>query len=117
MKLLANENIPIASVTYLKSAGFDIIAVGDENFGITDKEVMELAIKENRTIITYDSDYGELIFKYGYKPEAGVIYIRILPSDPLEAGKLTEQLITESKVDIERTLTVLDSNSIRQKKY
>ncbi len=34
---------------------------------------MKIAIKEGRTIITYDSDYGELIFKHGYKPYAGVI--------------------------------------------
>lgn len=66
MKFLANENISLASVTYLKSAGFDVMAIGVDYFGISDREVMQLAINESRIIITYDCDYGELIFKYGY---------------------------------------------------
>lgn len=73
MKFLANENIPVSSVLHLRSIGFDITSIGEDAPGISDTNVMNIAIKENRTIITYDSDYGELIFKYGYKPKAGVI--------------------------------------------
>jgi predicted nuclease of predicted toxin-antitoxin system len=37
--------------------------------GISDEEVIELSIRQNRIIITFDSDYGELVFKHGYKPK------------------------------------------------
>jgi len=76
MKFLANENIPRASFRFLKDKGWDIEHIGETNMGVTDKEVMELAISEDRIIITFDSDYGELVYKYGYKP-TGVIYLRI----------------------------------------
>ena len=33
--------------------------------GVTDDEVMKYAISEDRIIITFDRDYGELVFKYG----------------------------------------------------
>ncbi|MEQ9299733.1 MAG: DUF5615 family PIN-like protein [Cyclobacteriaceae bacterium] len=56
MKFLANENIPIASVEQLLSQGFDITAIGTNSPSITDREVMEISVVENRTIITYDSD-------------------------------------------------------------
>ena len=63
MKFLANENIPLTSVQFLREEGYDIIVVGIEFASSLDSEVMQLAIEENRTIITSDSDYGELIFK------------------------------------------------------
>ena len=117
MELLANENIPLASVIYLRSQGFNIKSIGIDHPGISDEEVMDVAIEENRTIITHDSDYGELIFKHGYRPTAGVIYIRIQPSTPTETAHIVESLINNSKFSFAQTLTVVDSNGVRQKKY
>ncbi|WP_421895910.1 DUF5615 family PIN-like protein [Marinoscillum sp.] len=117
LRFLANENIPVSSITYLKAQGFDITAIGIDNPSITDEQVMQIAIDENRTIITHDSDYGELIFKYGYKPHSGVIFIRFQPSEPLETAKIIEHITSNIDISFERTLTVIDSNSIRQKKY
>ena len=116
MKFLANENIPFSSVTYLKSKGYDLKSIGIDTPGISDKEVMRIAIDESRTIITYDSDYGELVFKRGYKPKSGIIFIRTQPSEPLETAKVIEYLLS-MKISFEQTLTVVDQNSIRQKKY
>ncbi|MEQ8240921.1 DUF5615 family PIN-like protein [Marinoscillum sp.] len=117
MKFLANENVPIASVNYLKSKGFDITSIGVDDPGTSDEHVMKLAMEQGRTIITYDSDYGELIFKYGFKPNAGVVFIREQPTDPLETAKVIDRLTSNSNLTFERTLTVVDSNSLRQKKY
>lgn len=78
---------------------------------------MNIAIEEMRTIITYDSDYGELIFKHGYKPKAGVIFIRNQPSDPLETAQIIEKLVLHENLTFEGALTVVDSNSIRQEKF
>lgn len=87
MKFLANENFPLASTTYLRDKGFDIKAVGAHFKGISDKEVIEFAEKEQRTILTFDRDYGELIFKYGNKPSQGVIYLRLVDYEPNGTGE------------------------------
>mgnify|MGYP001156213051 CR=1 FL=1 len=77
MRLLANENFPLKSVIYLKEKGYDVKAIGIDNSGIMDEEVMDIAIREERLILTFDRDYGELIFKHNYRPQKGVIYLRI----------------------------------------
>jgi len=77
MKLLANENIPTHSILYLRSKGFDISSIGMDDPSIKDDEVMQIAIREKRTIITFDRDYGALIFQHNYRPEQGVIYLRL----------------------------------------
>lgn len=117
MKLLANENFPYASVKYLIAKSFDIIAIGVDNPGITDKEVMDIAIEESRTIITFDRDYGELIFKHNYKPNNGVIYLRFDKYESDEPGKIIEKLLANFEYDFNRALTVVTKDAVRQKKY
>ncbi len=117
MKLLANENFPLTSVKILTNAGYDIKYVGKDFSGITDSEVIDLAVRGNRTILTFDRDYGMLIFKKGYKPQAGVIYLRISNFLPDEPGKYLIELFKSKKLKFENMLTVISENNIRQRKY
>ena len=78
---------------------------------------MTIAINEERTILTFDRDYGELIFRYNYKPEHGVIYLRLEEYQPHEPGVLISEVIKNNEIDFTRALTVIDKNGIRQRKY
>lgn len=63
MLFLANENFPIASVRILRNAGYDVVAIIEDNPGIDDTSILRQAVAESRTILTFDSDYGNLIFR------------------------------------------------------
>jgi predicted nuclease of predicted toxin-antitoxin system len=117
MKLLANENFPLDSVKYLVKQGFDIIAIGTDNASFIDREVMELAIAEERVILTFDRDYGELIFRHNYRPEMGVIYLRIEDFESHEPGVIIEEFMLNKQFDTKQKLTVISSDNIRQKTY
>jgi len=117
MKLLANENFPQSSVSVLRDAGYDIVSVGEEFAGILDSEVIGFATKEKRIILTFDRDYGELIFKRGYRPSAGVIYLRWDVFQPQEPGKYLIELFSTKNLSYENTLTVINDDNIRQRKY
>ena len=117
MKLLANENFPYESIHYLRNKGFDISSIGMDCPSIKDNEVMEIAIKEERTILTFDRDYGELIFRHNYKPENGIIYLRIDSYAPIEPGQIVESIILNDTIDFRNALTVVDNHGLRQRKY
>lgn len=117
MKLLANENFPQTSVKILKDAGYDIVSVGDEFAGILDSEVIGFANKEYRIILTFDRDYGELIFKRGYRPYSGVIYLRWEIFQPDEPGKYLIELFNSKDMRFEGMLTVIGLDHIRQRKF
>ncbi len=117
MKLLANESFPLKSVQNLKAQGFDIKVVGLEFGGITDREVMKIAMGEGRTIVTFDRDYGELIFRHGYRPPAGVIYLRWRRFGPEDPGRYLAELLTDTQIDFSQALTVIDEDTIRQRRY
>lgn len=91
-------------------------SIGENNPSISDREVMMIAQEESRTILTFDRDYGELIFKFNYRPEAGVIYLRLTNYLPEEPAEIVHKLLT-TNIDTERTLSVFDGENIRQRKY
>jgi predicted nuclease of predicted toxin-antitoxin system len=78
---------------------------------------MAIAIAQQRTIITFDRDYGELIFRFLYKPNCGVIYLRFDEYSPKDPGVIIEDVILNSGIDFSNALTVIDKNGIRQRRY
>ena len=117
MKLLANENFPYSSIFYLRSKGYDVFSIGIDNPSIKDSEVMKIAMDEGRVIVTFDRDYGELIFRHNYKPESGVIYLRFDEYEPHQPGLIVEQILHNKDINLTRALTVVDIHGIRQRKY
>ena len=115
MKFLANENFPYPSIIKLRQAGYDITSISEDSPSVTDNEVMQRAINENRTILTFDRDYGELIFKHGYRPLSSVIYFRIFSYLPDEPAHLLIEFLNRNIV-IENLFTVIDKFDIRQRK-
>jgi len=115
-KFLANENIPLATVFRLRKEGFDVSSVGLDAPSITDREVVRIATDENRTVITFDRDYGELIYRYGFRPPAGVIYLRMQNYQPEEPAELILKLLNNPTLEFAGFFTVADEKSIRQRK-
>jgi predicted nuclease of predicted toxin-antitoxin system len=64
MQLLANENFPLVSVQLLRQANYDVASITEDSPGIEDPEVLARAVDEQRIILTFDRDYGELIFRF-----------------------------------------------------
>ncbi|MCS7294960.1 MAG: DUF5615 family PIN-like protein [Dehalococcoidia bacterium] len=60
MKLLVDENIPRSVVQMLVDVGHDVCTVSTVVRGATDSEVVALAIREDRVIVTADKDFAEL---------------------------------------------------------
>jgi predicted nuclease of predicted toxin-antitoxin system len=77
MRLCANENIPGDGVAALRRQGHDVLWVREAMPGATDEQVIERAIAEQRLLLTFDKDFGELAFRHGRKAAAGVVLFRI----------------------------------------
>jgi len=115
MKLLANENYPIASVKYLREKGYDITSIAELSPGDSDPEVLSRAVEENRIIITFDRDYGELIYRLKLPTPPGVIYLRFIPKNPLEPAEYLQTLIESKDIRLEGKFTVGERRQIRQR--
>src|SRR4051812_25262357 len=80
MRFLLDENAEFRIAAFLKDQGHDVTAIAhDYPASLPDSEVLQLAVSEQRILITNDRDFGALIF-HQRLPHTGVIYFR-LPLD------------------------------------
>ncbi len=57
MKLVADEDFPPTLISYLQKKNHDIKRIQRSLQGISDKSVIEKAIKEKRVILSFDKDF------------------------------------------------------------
>ncbi|MDF5722276.1 MAG: DUF5615 family PIN-like protein [Rhizonema sp. PD37] len=115
MQFLANENFPLPSVRYLRKSGYDIAAIIEDSPGIEDTEVLARAVHEQRVILTFDRDYGELIYRLKLSSPAGVIYFRYQPRSPQEPAEQLLIISTTEGLHFEGKFTVVERKQIRQR--
>lgn len=77
MRILADENILNQVVIRLRAAGYDVRWAKESDRGEADPNLLELATREGRMLITYDKDFGELVHRDGMSAPHGVILFRI----------------------------------------
>jgi predicted nuclease of predicted toxin-antitoxin system len=71
---LANENFPRPSTVWLREAGIIVRSIQEDFPSISDKQVLQKAINDSLIILTFDRDYGELIFRHQTKNPPAVIF-------------------------------------------
>lgn len=77
MKLLANENFPLLVVEALRAAGHDVVWARTEMAGAADDVILARAQLEERLVVTFDKDFGDLAFHWGLAARCGVILFRL----------------------------------------
>jgi predicted nuclease of predicted toxin-antitoxin system len=116
MVFLANENFPRRSIVILREKGYNIISVFEEMRGAADIDVLKRAVKENLVILTFDKDYGEMIFRHKEIPPPGVAYFRLDNDLPEHPALILSNLIEIYKINLEGFFTVVEFENIRQRK-
>lgn len=77
MKFLLDESAEFRLAAYLKHLGHDVTAIAhDYPHALPDPEVLAIARREQRILVTNDRDFGELIFRRRL-PHCGVIFFRL----------------------------------------
>lgn len=79
MRVLLDENVSRALAAPLAAAGHDVLSVADAAPGVSDREVLAIARREQRCLLTFDSDFGDLVFQRGEAPPVAIVYLRLHP--------------------------------------
>ena len=115
MKFLVNENVPVASVVLLRQRGMDVTYVAEDFPSEADTAIMQTAHNQDRIIITFDRDYGELIFKRLQPVPAGILFLRFDPTYPTEPGEIVLNLIESKSISLLGRFTVVERDKLRQR--
>lgn len=61
-RFLANENFPRETVDWSRERGDDVVHAANVLVGAPDTDILRFAITEDRVLLTFDRDSGELLF-------------------------------------------------------
>ncbi len=75
MRFLADESCDFAVVRALRRAGFDVLCISESTPRAEDSEVIRLALREERILLTEDKDFGRLVYSHGQETLV-VIFLR-----------------------------------------
>lgn len=117
VKFLANQNIPRQSIQLLRQYEYEVYSISESALGVSDIKVIEIAQKSNLIILTFDKDYGDIIFKKGNPNPPAVIFFRDKGLNPMFAGKILLSIIAAGIIEFQNHFTVVEKDSIRQRKY
>ncbi|MFT4092544.1 MAG: DUF5615 family PIN-like protein [Niabella sp.] len=114
---LANENFPLPGIHLLRTHGYSVISIQEESPSISDIQVIEMAIAKDLIILTFDKDYGELIFRFGKENPPAVIFFREKGNTPLAAAQLLIKLLKDGHIVFNNAFSVIEENNMRQRIY
>lgn len=114
MRLCANENIPGDCVNRLRQSGHDVLWIREAAPGSSDSDVLARAFAEGRLLITFDKDFGELVFHRGAKASHGIILFRILHPSPLAVAERIAAVLA-SRSDWSGHFSAVDDFTIRMR--
>lgn len=114
MKFLANENVAGDAIVALREKGHDVAWIRTDAPGSKDEEVLARAMAEQRILITFDKDFGELAFHAHLPAACGIVLFRIpTPSAAFVANAVVAAI--ESRTDWAGHFSVIEEKRIRMR--
>jgi predicted nuclease of predicted toxin-antitoxin system len=106
-RFLLDENAESRIGRALQVLGHDVKTIArDYPASLPDRQILSLAVAEDRILVTNDRDFGDLIFRQG-QPHRGVIYFR-LPLDSTADEKIAQlqQILVSHSERLDRFLVI-----------
>ena len=112
MRFLADESLEARIVEFLRAQDHDVTFVAEMLPGLSDADVVALANREKRVLLTNDKDFGELAFRRR-KARHGIVLLRFQgESLTLKTARLN-QLLASRATSLPTAFTVLSDHRVR----
>ena len=105
--ILADENIVAAVVQRLRADGWDVVSIAEMAPSIHDVDVLALAFRDGRVLLTDDKDFGELIVREG-RPHRGIVLLRLTGASPSERADLVSRLFASAYASMHDAFIVVE---------
>lgn len=112
LRFLANENMPGDAVEAIRDVGHDVAWVRTDAPGSLDEAVLARAQSEDRVLLTFDKDFGELAFRSRLPASSGIILFRLEASGPPRTVTIILAALA-SRSDWAGNFSVVEADRIR----
>lgn len=112
--LIVNENFPVPALLKLRERGVDVISVQEDMPGASDETILMRAFETGRWLVTFDRDYGELVYSRACPSPPAILYIW---QEPYSADRLAEWILNllDNPADATGYMVVIGEQTIRRR--
>lgn len=114
MRFLADENFPGPAIAALAHDGHDIVSVAEISAGMLDADIFAWAVREQRIVLTYDKDFGEISRRTPASAFCGVILFR-RPMPPLASVGAYVTRLLKTRSDWIGYFSVVSGDRVRRR--
>jgi predicted nuclease of predicted toxin-antitoxin system len=114
MRFLANENFPLDAIELLKANHYDIKWIRTTAPGISDEEVLVMSVLENRILLSFDKDFGALVYQKGRQASCGIVLFRFKIISSMQAAAFVTNVLNQRN-DWQGMFSVVSEDKIRMR--
>jgi len=115
MLLVADESVDAPIYRLLREQGHSIYAIVENNAGISDDQVLDIAVQHKAILITQDKDFGELVYRLG-KAHYGILLLRLAGMRPGDKAMLTALVIQQHFNELSGAFMVVFKDYVKIRK-
>src|SRR5947208_6923925 len=114
MRFLANENCPLDIVEAVRNISHDVTWIRTDAPGSKDRDILRRAVAEQRVLLTFDKDFGDLAFQFGLPATCGIVLFRLQASSSTVLATLVAAAL-QSRTDWAGQFSVVEPGRIRMR--
>lgn len=114
MQFLTNENLPLDVVDAVRALGHDVAWIRSDAPGSKDRAILQRAVNEQRILLTFDKDCGDLAFQFGLPATCGIVLFRLQASSSATLAALVVAA-WQTRTDWPGQFSVVEPGRIRMK--
>ena len=112
MKFVADEGIDAQIVARLRQEGHQVWYVAEMAPGVPDTAVLNLANQETAVLLTFDKDFGDLVYRQR-RVTQGVVLLRLHGLPAKQKADLVVTMIQRHGSELPKAFTVLTPQKVR----
>jgi predicted nuclease of predicted toxin-antitoxin system len=112
VNFLADECCDALLVAGLRGDGHDVLYVKEVAPGSDDDAVLQMALAQQRILLTEDKDFGELVVRFKL-PAYGIVLLRIDPSDSAAKLARLRDVLAHDASRLPGSFVVIDESKAR----
>lgn len=112
MKFLVDIGVGKSVDDYLTNSGHDVKTLRKIKANMSDEDILNLAIAENRIVITMDKDFGELVFHSAFNHK-GILLLRLEDMNGDEKTEVMKYILDKYSESIPENFCVYKNGKLR----